>query len=341
MSKTLFLLAAGLAAPILAPQLDGQLLSFRVEDGTSLTTTATRVLTLELSDGEMSMSFDGEEHEAEAPEIELVITEEESLTFSDVFTGVTEGRAAKIKRTFDEIETSSSQHLVNPEGEEMEDETPGTSELTEKTVVFTWDADDESYSCAFDESVEDGDPDLLEELEAIADFSWYLPEGEVEVGDTWEIDVEAFRQTSSLSGELSVVREGDEDDEDTDFGDQFNDNLSGEITGEFLEVREEDGRKLAVLHITSELETSIEQTQEMELEDGGEGSGTETYEFEFELEGDLLWDLDAGHAVSFTLGGDCSMTLTNEQEFIGQGHEIQIRTSQDFEGTVEYKISID
>ncbi len=263
MSKTLFLLAAGLAAPILAPQLDAHLLSFRVEDGTSLTTTATRVLTLELSDGEMSMSFDGEEHEAEAPEIELVITEEESLTFSDVFTGVTEGRAAKIKRTFDEIETSSSQHLVNPEGEEMEDETPGTSELTEKTVVFTWDADDESYSCAFDESVEDGDPDLLEELEAIADFSWYLPEGEVEVGDTWEIDVEAFRQTSSLSGELSVVREGDEDDEDTDFGDQFNDNLSGEITGEFLEVREEDGRKLAVLHITSELETSIEQTQEM------------------------------------------------------------------------------
>ncbi len=35
------------------------------------------------------------------------------------------------------------------------------------------------------------------------------------------------------------------------------------------------------------------------------------------------------------------MTLTNEQEFIGQGHEIQIRTSQEFEGTVEYKISID
>ena len=213
MSKTLLLLAAGLAAPLFSPQLDAHLLSFPAEAGTALTPTARRVLTLELSDGEMSMSFDGEENEAEAPEIELVITEEESLVFSDVFSGVADGRASKIKRTFDEIETSSSQHLVNPEGEEMDDETPGSSELTEKTVLFTWDADDESYTCAFDESVEDGDEGLLEELEAIADFTWYLPKDEVEVGDTWEIEVEAFRQTSSLSGELSVVREGDEDDE--------------------------------------------------------------------------------------------------------------------------------
>lgn len=341
MSKTLLILAAGLAAPLLSPKLSEHELSFHVSDETSLTTSATRVLTLELSDGEMSMSFDGEEHEGEAPEIELVITEEESLVFSDVYTGVADGRAAKIKRTFDEIETSSSQHLVNPEGEEFDEETPGASELTEKTVLFTWDADDESYSCAFDEDVEDGDPELLEELVATADFSWYLPPSAVEVGDTWDIDVEAFRQTSSLSGELAVVREGEEDSDDSDFGDQFNENLAGEITGELTEIREEDDRRLAVLHVTAELETSIEQTEEMELEDGGEGSGTETYEFEFELEGDLLWDLDAGHAVSFTFGGDCAMTLTNEQEFVGQGHEIQIRTSQEFDGTVEYKITVE
>lgn len=341
MHKIPALVACVLATPLLASPLAFEEFAFQVEDGTSLTTTASRVLKLELSDGEMSMTFDGEEHEGEAPEIELVITEKEQLVFTDVYSGIADGRAAKIRRTFDEIETTSSQHLVNPEGEEFDDDTPGTSELVEKTVVFTWDADGEEYSCAFDESVEDGDPDLLEELVALADFRWYLPGEEVEVGDTWDIDVEAFRQTSSLSGELSVVREGEEDDEDSDFGDQFNENLSGEISGELLEIRDEDGHQHAVLHITAELETSIEQTQEMELEDGGEGSGTETYEFEFELEGDLIWDLTAGHAVSFDLGGDCSMTLTNEQEFVGQGHEIQIRTSQDFEGTVEYEIVVE
>lgn len=341
MLKTLSSLVA-LTAPlclVAAPEVE---LTFAVEDGTSLTLSSERVLSLDLQDASMSLVFDGEEQEGEAPEIELSLVEIENLVFTDAYEGVEEGRPTRVVRTFDTIGTTSRQTGADEMGEEFEEETPGSSELEGLTVAFEWSEEDEAFTAAFAADEEEADEDLLEDLEARADFTWYLPEGEVSEGDSWDVPLEAFRQTSALSGDLAVVREGEEDDPEDDFGEQFDDNLAGEISASFAGMREEDGRELAVLKLSAELSTSIEQTSEIEMEEGpGEGESTDSYEFDFELEGELLWDLAAGHAVRFELAGDCEMQLSSEQSFNGEGHEITFLSTQDFGGEVRYEVELE
>jgi hypothetical protein len=341
MSKSLLFIGAACALPLLGGPRAGLELAFQPEEGTRLTTTAKRSLKLVLEDSELSMFFDGEEQEAESPDIELTMLETESLVFTDEYSSIEGGRAERIERSFETIETNSTQSVVDPAGEEFEDETPGSSDLVDTGVVFTWDADAGEYDVSFDEDSDDADEELLEELYAVADFSWFLPEGEVEEGDTWEIDIEAFKHTTAISGELAVIREGEEDEPEDDFGEQFEDNLSGEMEGEFKGVREVYERRLAVVHVSAKLATQIEQVEEIEELEGGEGESSEVFEFEFELEGNLLWDIEGGHAHSFEFEGDVNMTLTNEQELAGEGHEISFTQVQEFGGSIEYDVSFD
>ncbi|MCB9915165.1 MAG: hypothetical protein H6828_08455 [Planctomycetes bacterium] len=315
-------------------------LAFHVTEGTTLTTSSERVLTLELQEGELTMNFDGQEHGGEAPDVELTLVEKEELVFRDEYAKLSEGRAGSITRHFETLATTSQQSLTDPEGEEHEEETPGTSELEGTTVVFTLDEDDGSYGVAYAEDVEDGDEALLADLDAVADFSWYLPAEAVEVDDTWPIDLDAFRHTGGLSGDLHIVREGDEEDPDDDFGEQFDDHLDGELEGRLVEVVEEDGRRIAVIAIQADLTTEIEQTEDLEIEDG-EGELTRTFEFSFELTGELRWDVDGGHCAALTLSGDVGMELTEDSEIHGSGHTIEITQKQDFEGTVTYEITVE
>ncbi len=339
MSKTLLLVSAALVAPLIATSEDVQV-AFSVAEGTSLTTTYSRVLTLELASSELSMVFDGDEEEAEAMEVEMTIIETENLTFTDAYTQVEGGRVGTITRTFDELTSSSVQRVVDPGGEGLDEETPGGSELESVTVVFSWDEEEQQYATSLGEGEQDVDLELLEELDAVADFTWFLPSESLEEGDTWEIDLDAFRHLSAISGELGIVREGEEDEPEDDFGDQFDENLSGEMAGEFKGLREADGLQLAVLRISAELETSIEQSEQFE-EDDGRGSLTDSYEFSFELEGELLWDLEGGHAHSFEFAGDCVMLLTSEQEFSGDGHEVSFTTLQEFEGDIAFQVGLE
>jgi hypothetical protein len=339
MSKSLCLWGAALALPILTPPSPELTLALALEDGAQLTTSLERVLTLELLGTELTMVFDGEEEQGEGPEIEMSMVERETIVFSDTYSAVDDGRAGRIERSFSEIASLSTQNIVNDTGDEFDEETPGTSELEGVAVVFVWDEDDEEYQASFSEAEEDLDEDLLAGLQAVADFSWYLPPADTEEGDTWEIDLDAFRHTASLSGNLGVLRE-DEDEPDDDFGVQFDDNLEGEIVGEFTGLREAEGLSLAVLQITAELSTTVYQSEELDDEEG-DGESEEQYEFSFELEGELLWNVAAGHAHAFRFGGDCSLILTAQQSYRGGGHEITITTVRDFEGRIDYEITVE
>ena len=332
------LLAPLCGAPLLftAPAVE---LAFTPNEGDALTTTAERVLQLELAGTETTVTVDGEEQEtSESPDLEMTLRETELLVFTDEYTEVGGDQVVELFRTFDEIGTTSYQSLTDPEGEEFELETPGVSALESTTVWFRWDEDDEEYSARFDEEIEDPDEELLEDLEAVADFSWFLPEDEVEEGDGWEIDIEAFRQLSSLSGDLKVVQEDDAPDDD--FGDQFDENLEGELEGELTGFREENDRRLAVIRIEGEFTTRVEQEGELEFEDA-EGSSFDRYEFAFELKGDLLWDVGAGCAYRFHFAGDVEMNVVSGQEISAEGTEIVLESTQEFEGTIEYEIEVE
>lgn len=313
---------------------------FSPEEDSSLTTTHERVLKLELQDATMTLVLDGEEQEdTESPEIGLTMRETESIAFTDVFGEVEGGRVHRLFRTFDEVGTNSYQLRTDPMGEEYESESPGSSELESATVEFRWNAEEEEYTARFADD-EDLDPDLLEGLVARADYSLFLPGEDVEEGASWEIETEAFIRLSSPSGDLKILREGEEDDSEDDFGEQFDEHLEGDLEGEFRGFRTVDDSELAVIHVTGELETFVEQESEMETDEGA-GSGSETFRFSFEIEGDLLWDVKANHAHSLKLEGEVEMVMETSEQFSGGGHELAFTSTQEFAGILEYNIRVD
>ncbi|MGD2018721.1 MAG: hypothetical protein PVJ89_11430 [Planctomycetota bacterium] len=311
-------LALALLAPA-APLADTPAVG--VEAGTKITKTYENVLELELQ----SISIEFGDQEQEVPEEglpEVTIRDDEQITFTDEYLAVDGGRATKVARTFDELSDSSSQTVSLPDGEGGEDSREGESELTGTTVVFTWDEDEEEYSAEFGEE-EEADEDLLEDLEGDADFVFMLPGEEVEVGDSWELEASAFTMISSPSGDLKIDSEEDDDD-DGEFGEQFEDNLSGDFEVTLEEI--EDG--VAKMTFEGVVETEIEMEREApeEAPDGLEFS--QTYEFSFDVSGTLLWDMERGIATSMELEADVEMNTANVQS----NGDMTLRQIQYFEG---------
>ena len=144
----------------------------------------------------------------------------------------------------------------------------GSSDLEGMTVVFTWDEDDESYGVAFDED-SDGDDELLEGLEENMDLRAFLPEDDVAEGDTWGVDANLMRHVIAPGGALKILPD---DLEGMGMGmggsappnpGEFFEDFDGEITVKYLETREEDGARLAVLEISVDVSSAADMTDWM------------------------------------------------------------------------------
>ncbi|MDC3307375.1 hypothetical protein OAV47_00920 [bacterium] len=295
--------------------------SVAVDAGTKVTKTYENALKMELQS--ISIEFGDEEQEVPEDQLpEVTIEDNELVVFTDEYLAVEDGRGTKIARTFDTLEDSSTQTVSMPDGEGGEEATEGESELTGVTVVFAWDADEEVYAAAFGED-EEGDEDLLEDLEGDADFLFMFPGEEVEVGDSWEVEAEVFTLITSPSGDLKIDSE-DESDDDNEFGEQFEDNLSGDFEVTFKSI--EDG--VAEVVFEGVVDTEIELDREtpegapegLELQQG--------FEFSFDVSGTLLWNMEAGIAISMEMEADVEMNTSNTQTMGDQS----VKQVQYFEG---------
>ncbi len=295
--------------------------SVAVDAGTKVTKTYENVLKLELQS--ISIEFGDEEQEVPDDQLpEVTIEDNEMVVFTDEYLAVEGGRGTKVARTYDTLEDSSTQTVSMPDGEGGEDVTEGESELAGATVVFSWDADEEGYAAAFGED-EEGDEDLLEDLEGDADFLFMFPGEELEVGDSWEVGAEVFTLITSPSGDLKIDSE-DESDEDNQFGEQFEDNLSGdfEVTLESIE----DG--VAKVVFEGVVDTEIELEREAP-EGAPEGLVLQQgFEFSFDVSGTLLWNMESGIAVSMEMEADVEMNTSNTQTMGDQS----VKQVQYFEG---------
>lgn len=313
---------------------------FTPEEGSEVTIEFRQVFQVELVD--MTLSFNGEEidlGEMGTPEFELF--DEEELSIRDSFVKVGEDRPSVVHRSYDELAKMSRQSGSGPDGEEHTMEDPGESDLEGTTVVFTWDADEETYVPSFLD--EDGDEDLLEDLE-FQGYLWdVLPDGEVEEGDRWEVDATFFDVLSEPCGDLHFVLESEDgEDEDDDWGEQFNDNLEGEFYVTFAGTRDEDGVQVAVFTLEAEVSTEIVKEEEIDDEIQGEsisGTTSSTFSFDFEMEGELLWNIAANRPYHVTFSGDVEFEIDQESEVETPGGELTQTQIQTFEGTVELTTS--
>ena len=344
-------LLLGACAPLLlaaAALPDEDEIVFRPARDTRLTKTIEYSKELVL---EESLYIENDEQEV-LEQFEENYGEEFRVTFTDHFASVRGSRPLRLLRTYDAMEGRSFYDFsdANYPGEDSESVSDFQSVMEGETVQFTWDVQGEAYVAELVESQADG-----EWLEGLSDhhvedlaFRFFLPGEAVAVGHRWKVDYEPLsRLLLDLEFEYHFVSDEDygyfEDLEDyEDYGaglpraraDQPPGDIvverNGEVDARYAGVREEDGRRLAVIEVKAKLDDLFSWN---DVDEYGQPVKT-TFEKDFELEGEVLWDLEGGYLHGLLLEGktsDRDSSVTND-EYDGEEYVMEYRDH--YAGTV-------
>jgi hypothetical protein len=305
---------------------------------------------LELEDS--SMEVDGRDVSDMAGQVEVAMKAAMKLSVTDVYEALGEGRPTKLKRSFEEISSTSHTSVSSPVMGSREHDVPMESKLEGSTVVFSWDEDDSAYRVTFDGD-QKGDEDLLEGLEEDLDLRGFLPTSEVAEGDSWKVPAEAVKAALAPGGDVKL-RAGSGGDPMSGMGQFSQNDMVGELEGEFEAVydgaRDEDGTRVAVIKLRIEARSAQDMTERLdeimeemkgELPEGldMEISAIDT-EYELDAEGELLWNLETGLAHALHLSGEVRMIVDSSMSMKMGDQEQSMESSQTFAGNQSIALTI-
>lgn len=345
-TSTRLLLSSGLLLPFLLPtESGGTKLVFSVSEGVTKTRTITNTVDLTLDNMLTLMN----EQEGPSVETEMSMESKLELVVTDRFVELREGAPKKLRRTFDKVGQKSTVDVENPMIDQTT-EVPYRSALQGKEVIFTWNAEEEEYATAFPD--DEGDKELLEGLHEDLDLRGFLPDGEVEEGEEWEVDPVVLAEVLAPGGDLKLVPEevemaGGMNPTDTgmgDFSSWFSEGLEGSVKARFEGTRETaSGVKVGEITIEVDITSAVDMTEKSQerLERAELPAHVEEIEITssdlqlaLESEGTLLWNLEAGCALSFELKGEFELSADTTMEISAQGIVLQLETVMDFSGTL-------
>lgn len=299
-----------------------QTLRFEPKGESGLTKTVTTVQYLSLE----SYAFRIDEREQETTR-DFEVTTTQSLQVTDEYGPVTDGRPATLRRVYDRLSYDGVAELAVPG--QVADTRPihGGSPLQGKSVVFTWVDEEQSYGKYFD--LEETDEQFLAELEEDMDFRAFLPSGPVKEDDSWTVDAALMRDVLGHGGDLGILINFQTDPTierllSSGVGGAFSQLLAGKIEGEVKAVygglREEEGAQLGIIRFEFRLNTDVDQTEKarraMSSRELPPGSKMTYFGTQCALEngkGELLWDMAAGRAHSFSLR--CDERLVHRENY--------------------------
>ncbi len=282
---------------------------------------------------QVSIFVDGEEVQS-TDEVEDQATSLERVVVRDEILETEDGVPLDFRRTFVDLHQENTRKA----GEE-ESEGTNQSDLSDVTIRFLWDDEDETYYAELDDEDDDVDADVLEHLTADMDLAPLLPDDEVDEGDSWEVDEQGYLTLMWPSGLVGWYDAEEEDGPDLGYSLQSVENLTGEGEATLEEIRDEDGVRVAVISVELTVETEIELDVSEEEEELGV---TQTIEEERSVEGELLWDLDHGHLHSASFEASIEQTLTIAGPAAGpDGEEIELEQVIEWEGEVAYTATIE
>jgi hypothetical protein len=316
-------------------------LRYAPEEGTVLARTFVAEAQYHLAD--MSASIDGEalDRPEELPDYHMGFKEHIAVT--DTVRSLADGRPAELVRTFDELNQESTDSV----GDE-ETESTLKSDLQGRSVLFHWDDDEQRFTAEASDG-EELDDSVAAWLAEDMDLRLVLPKKEVEVGDEWEIDPKLYLAFMWPSGLLDFRAEDSEEvsEDERASSRQTIEHLEGSGTARLEEVREEDGVRVAVLHVEMEITTSSDSVLPAVSEDEVERPEIKIeVEIERKIEGTILWDLEHGHALSADLECQASRQHTESWTMSGEnedGEQISadVEQSRLLEGTIKYTAKIE
>ncbi|HKX46568.1 MAG TPA: hypothetical protein VJP77_07685, partial [Planctomycetota bacterium] len=335
---------AALAVPaLLAFDAPAEAVRFGPAEGTTLAKTFSS--TSEMALDSMDMLMNGEPSPFPM-EMDMTMTSETEVEVVDQYVGMGDGRPSKLERTFENIASNNSSAISNPMMGDMDIDLAAHSDLQGLKVVFTWDAEAGAYSPSFPEGVE-ADAELLEDLNEDMDLRALLPEGDVALDASWEVDPQALVGVLAPGGNLKLVPEESEElpmgnmpGSDMDLSDMLGE-MSGDVTCTFVGTREVDGKRLGAVKVVVDV-TSTNDLSDMigEMMEDAPDMGAEIefdsmdVEWSFEGEGELLWDLAGGHLHAFELTGDVVMAMDMAMNMSMQGQNMSIEQSLELSGSM-------
>jgi len=357
MKKTLLLAAPLLLLPALqALRPSAGKLRFAPAAGTKLTRTFENKAEFSL-DG-FTLKMNGQDSPMK-PEIEMTMTQSQKVVVSDEFVKVGEGAPKVLRRKFDDL---GSQMAVDSKIEMMgqtQDQNhsgKGASELTGKTVVFTWDEEAKSFKTAFDPAEDKAE--LLKGLREDMDLRVLLPKSEVKVGDEWDVEPSDLVGVISPGGELKIKPEEKAGAESpmgmgdmsgmSSMSDWLGEAMTGKAKAKFTGMREVSGHSYAVISLEVKVKGSKDMTDGVKAaieKQAQEGMTMETksvdVEFEIQGQGELLWDMEANYAHSFEFSGPASFRMDIAMNIEVQGQKMEIEQGMELSGTMALKLALE
>ncbi len=354
MKKTIPIATTLSALALLAWSTPADEVSFHPAEGSSLTKVFTTETEMSLDN--MALLINGSPPPMDLGDMQMTVVDSRSITVTDSYVSMGRGRPTKLTRSYDSLGGTTDISFDMPMmGGANERSMESASDLEGKTVAFTWDADAEEYTAAFED--EDADSDLLEGLAEDMDMRFLLPSGgSASEGDEWEVPGENLRHLIAPGGKLSLLPE-ELDDEDG-FMSGFNQGpqdpadvlgeLDGGATCVFTGTREIDGKKVAVISVTIEVTTAndmtdkvLEQMEDQDLPDEVSNMEVEhmDIELEVEAEGTLLWDIAAGVVYGLELSGTQTMLMDMGMSMEAEGMG-SMELEQSFEMSGSFTLNV-
>jgi hypothetical protein len=270
---------------------------FAVEEKTSLAKSFERHMKLEST--ALRIFVEGQSEPIHPPgDLHVAIEDMGRIDVTDEYLSMGKGRPAKLKRTYDKIEETEKQHASSSEGPADagdDHEKKEESALEGKTVFFTWSDESSAFVASFPK--DGGDAELLDDLNEDMDLRFLLPKGKVAADESWDLDAKDFGSVLAPGGDLKLKDKDVEEGADPSLGKEIRKHLEGKAHATWKGVREEDGKKVGIVALAADLQS------EGDVESKGEMEGKTHFKLKLELEGELVWDLAAGHFHSFQASG--------------------------------------
>ncbi|HIG86843.1 MAG TPA: hypothetical protein EYQ25_07365 [Planctomycetes bacterium] len=347
-----------LAAPLLLSALPTRdTIAFAPEDGTSVSVTFLSSNELTLDD--MQMLMNGQEN-AMMPSIEMDMITTTEYQFSDTYERMAKGQPARLKRTYDSIQSAiSGETRMEMMGEEQTEDVAGsgTSGLEGDSVLFN--LKDGEYIKSWPEG-EEGDDELLENLLEDVSLRGLLPEGEVAEGESWDIDLSIMLDLLAPGGDLGLELEmeggdnamsmGPDTDMMSDIREMLSGNMNGTVTGKLTGYRDADGARVAVIEIDIEVDCSTdmidmmrEKIEESLPPDAGIEMDLSSVDVSYvmEGEGELLWNASAGHIAGLSLELEVAMSMEMAMGMDAGGQQMDMEMAMEMSGTTELTVEVE
>jgi len=292
---------------------------------------------LKVESTSVRISVPGLEELADATStIGISIEDSGRVEVTDEYGGMVAGRPAKLRRTFDRIESHEDQQTRFATGPGHPDSRKdrrkvGTSGLEGRSILFTLDRGAGTYAATF--AGEGAEESLLDGLNEDMDFRFLLPAGRVAIGEAWAIDPKLCGAIFAPGGDLKLEEKGTDEDPGWSIGREIRRNLEGKAKAIWKGVREENGRQVGILGVDLDLRSAGESAAK------DPKAGTIRFKLSLELVGDLVWDLEAGHFRTFRAGGKVRYDIATRKTTDIDGVPTEMRHELDFEGEAEYTAS--